>query len=349
MENTRIHFRWKLVLIPVILFLILYLMFKVPNTVGTLVGGILFYLILDPIVEKLDRRFHARALWTFVAVLSAILIITLLVLTINVILSLEIPNFIKSFPMYLETFKSFAKFLDAKFSFMTGPAGNGSTGIVHRLASRMFSAQSLESFLSGSTQALFKIMAISFDLVMSLIIAVYLILDEKRIINFIEDHLSRKLITVNKEMWRDMKSAVSGYFLGLLILGLILFVASWAYLSFMRVNYAFLLSVWAGISIIIPYIGPFVGSLPPVAVALTQGVWPGIYAILFFTILQFLVTSVLSPKVIGEIIGVHPILVILALLVGGELGGMVGMIVAVPITSIVLIFLKYYWPMFLED
>jgi predicted PurR-regulated permease PerM len=86
-----------------------------------------------------------------------------------------------------------------------------------------------------------------------------------------------------------------------------------------------------------------------VVIALSQGAAPGIYVLIFMTVLQFIVTSVLSPKIIGEIIGVHPVLVILALIAGGELGGMVGMIVAVPLTSVVLIFLKYYWPMFLED
>ena len=347
--EAHVHFRWKLILIPVIILAMIYLMFKVPNTVGTLIVGVLLYMILSPMVNNLNRIFNSRVLWTFLVILCACMLLVLFALPLNYLISNELPNLSKQLPSFINSFNSLLAGFDKRFDFLEQIYHGKIGSVSQRLLGGIFSQSSVEAFFSSSTQAIFKLMTLSFDFVLALIIAVYLILDEGRILDMVEERLPKKFLSLNRKMWHDMMASISGYFMGLFILGLILFAVSWAGLHLMRVDYAFLLSIWIGITIIIPYLGPFIGSAPAVVMALSQGVIPGIYVLVFMTILQFIVTSILSPKIIGEIIGVHPVLVILALIAGGELGGMAGMIVAVPLTSVVLIFLKYYWPMFLED
>ncbi len=347
--ETRLHFRWKLILIPVIILSVLYLLFKVPSTVGTFVVGLLIYMILSPMVNRLCRIYDVRPLWTVLVMLLSFFSIGLLLSLANYLMMNELPDLSKQLPAFSQSFNSILAQVDSKFSFVDQFFPGKGSSVSQRMLGGFLNSGAIEAFLNNSTQTLFRIMAMSFSFVMALIISVYLILDEGRILDLIEERLPKKFLTLNRKMWHDMVSSISGYFMGLFILGLILFFSSWIGLSLLRVHYSFLLSVWIGITIIIPYLGPFIGSIPASVMALSQGVAPGVYTILFLTLLQFFVTSILSPKIIGEIIGVHPVLVILALIAGGELGGMVGMIVAVPLTSVVLIFLKYYWPMFLED
>ena len=347
--ETRLHFRWKLILIPIIILSILYLLFKVPNTVGTFVVGLLIYMILSPLVNRLCGLRDLRPLWTALVMLLSFVAIGGVLSLANYLVMNDLPDFLKKLPALSRSLNSMLAGIDSLFSFADQFLPQGKGSLSQNLVGGVLNSGAVQAFLNNSTQALFRIMTMSFSFVMALIISVYLILDEARLLDLIEERLPKKFLSLNRKMWHDMMASISGYFMGLFILGLILFVSGWIGLSLIKVNYAFLLSVWMGVTVIIPYLGPFIGSIPAAALALSQGVLPGIYAIIFLTVLQFFVTSILAPKIIGSIIGVHPVLVILALIAGGELGGMVGMIVAVPLTSVVLIFLRYYWPMFLDD
>lgn len=346
--NTFIHFRWKMLLIPGFILGLLLLMYKVPNTVGTFLTGLIIYLILNPLVEILCKKYKSRALMTLMVFSLVILVILLFIVPLNYLLQVELPKFVSQIPGFLASLNAMIAEFDKKFVFISTILGLKG-GLISEMMKNLLSQNFMTQLISNSTGFMMGLAAVSFDFIMGLIIAAYLIIDEPRILNFIEKHLPKKLILINRDMWHDMLRCISGYFGGILILGLILFVISWISLAVMGVPYSFMLSVWAGITIIIPYIGPFVGSIPAVAVALTKDLWLGMSVATFMTVLQFIVTSVIGPKVLGEIIGIHPIIVILALIIGGELGGLVGMILAVPLTSILVIFLRYYWPMFLED
>ena len=94
------------------------------------------------------------------------------------------------------------------------------------------------------------------------------------------------------------------------------------------------LSLFNGILNIIPYFGPLFGAIPAVFIALLQStekaVWTG--ALLF--IIQQIEGDIVSPKIVGECIRIHPIMIIILLLIGQKLGGFIGMVLAVPIAVI---------------
>ncbi len=346
---TVITFRWKMVLIPAIILAIILLMYKLPNAVGTLLAGFVFYLLLDPIVDRLNRKIKFRGLITMMVFLVILAIFACIIVLLNYLLTVEIPKFAASIPAFVGFAKMILANLDSHFVWLEKLMGVNTSGLFTSIVKNMFSQNTMAAFIANSTSIIMKLVSISFDFVMALIIAAYLIIDEQRILTFIGEHISRRLLLLNRQMWHEMLHSISGYIGGLLILGTILFLASWLFLGVMNIPYAFILSLWGGFTIIIPYVGPFIGVIPAVIVALTKGIWAGVTIGVFLAVLQFVVTSVIGPKILGEIIGVHPVIVIVALIAGGELGGMVGMVLAVPLTCVILIFLKYYWPMFIEN
>lgn len=343
------HFKWKMLLIPIFILALLFLMQKVPNAVGTFLAGFVLYLILDPMVDMLNKKYKSRVLLTLIVFIFVFVVFSLVLMLLNYLVKVELPRFMLQIPAFMASVKMLLAEIDARTVFIDNLSGGQIKGLFSTMFNNLASQNAFSSVVSGSTAMLMKIMTVSFDLVMALIISAYLIIDEPRILNFIEENLPRRIMLLNRQMWHEMLRTISGYVIGLLILGTIIFTISWIGLLFAGVPYAFTLSVWGGMTIIIPYIGPFIGSIPAIAVAFTKGIWLGASVAVFLTILQFVVTSVIGPKILGEIIGVHPVIVILALIVGGELGGMAGMILAVPLTSILIIFLRYYWPMFTED
>ena len=99
--------------------------------------------------------------------------------------------------------------------------------------------------------------------------------------------------------------------------------------------YSFLLGILAGIMELIPYFGPILASVPILAIALLKGKILFIKTLVAIILIQQLEGNVLAPKILGDSLGLHPLTVIFLLLSGFTLGGVVGMILAVPLAAIV--------------
>lgn len=343
-----LKFRWKLLLIPSLVFLLLFTMYKLPNTFGTFLAGIILYLILNPVVDIFNKKIRPRFFCAAIVFILFFILLALFGSLVNYIGTTELPKFTSQIPSFISTVRELLKNFDSKLVLLNKLSAGQFNNFSSTLFNSIFSSNLINEFFSNARQALFTIMTISFDFIMAVVIAFYLVIDEQRILQFIEKTLPKRIISINREMWKEMMRCMSGYVAGLILLGIILFISSYIGLIYLKVQYAFLLSLWIGATIIIPYIGPFIGTLPALIVAFSQTMFTGVAATIYFILVQFIVTSIIGPKILGEIIGIHPIIVILTLIAGGELGGIAGMIIAVPLTSIFLIFVKYYWSMFVE-
>src|SRR5256885_16583640 len=98
-------------------------------------------------------------------------------------------------------------------------------------------------------------------------------------------------------------------------------------------EYALLFGVWAGIPELIPYVGPWLGALPPVLYALVQHPLSALWVVLLFLGIQQLEGHVIVPKVMSHSLRLHPLLVIFGLLAGGEIYGFPGILVALPLLA----------------
>src|SRR5699024_8782775 len=101
------------------------------------------------------------------------------------------------------------------------------------------------------------------------------------------------------------------------------------------------LSIIMGLTNVIPYFGPIIGAIPAVLITLTISKKLVLFVILAVFIVQIIENNFLSPYIVGKSIRIHPVLIIFALLLGGELGGVVGMIFAVPLLTIGNVIFKH--------
>jgi predicted PurR-regulated permease PerM len=105
--------------------------------------------------------------------------------------------------------------------------------------------------------------------------------------------------------------------------------------------YALTLGIYAGLMAIVPYLGPLLGALPSVLIALTISPWMALFTlILYFVVIQFFESNFITPLIMGRATGLNPITVIIVLLIGGQLYGMLGIILAVPVTTALKVFAK---------
>jgi predicted PurR-regulated permease PerM len=139
-----------------------------------------------------------------------------------------------------------------------------------------------------------------------------------------------------------VQRAVSGYVRGQLlfsaIMGVSAGVALWIFGAIgifpLGQTYAFAFGLFFGLMELVPYVGPVLGALPPVIVALVQDPLTALWVVLLFVALQQLEGHVVAPNVFGRALRLNPLLVILALLLGGQIYGFVGALVALPIAAV---------------
>lgn len=134
---------------------------------------------------------------------------------------------------------------------------------------------------------------------------------------------------------KDIDQSLGGYIRGQLFVGAILGAAAMIALWLVGMPYPILLGLVIAITDIIPYFGPILGAIPVVLIALTiswKMVWVTVGIML---VLQFIEGNILGPFIVGRNLHIHPVFIIFSLLLGGELAGVPGMILAVPIFSVI--------------
>lgn len=194
--------------------------------------------------------------------------------------------------------------------------------------------------LRNSLTGLIKTVSAMFDLILAMILAYYLIKDAEF---FREGALSlvpRKWRNGIISACREINDILSRFIQGQLLTALIIGIMSTIGLFIIGVKYPLILGMISGIANIIPYFGPFIGAIPAVAVALIESPIKALWAVVVFVIIQQIDNTFVTPKIIEGRLGLHPVTTILAVLVGGEFFGIIGMLVAVPAAAIIKVVVK---------
>lgn len=173
------------------------------------------------------------------------------------------------------------------------------------------------------------------NVIMGLIIAFYLLMDKEKVISFgkivIKCIFSEKLSDIiihNVKIINDtFNSFFSGKTLDSFIIGVIFFIGA----VILNIPYPLLFSIIIAITNMIPYFGPFIGAVPVTILTVLVSPVKGIWVLIFIIILQQFDGMILGPKILGDSIGLKPIGVIFAIIVGGAVAGPLGMFFGVPI------------------
>src|SRR5829696_5438541 len=152
-----------------------------------------------------------------------------------------------------------------------------------------------------------------------------------------------------RDLWEAFGESLSRYLGGLVFVVMIQGVLAAAALYLLGVRYAILLGVWVSVTAIIPYLGAFLGGIPAVIVALVFGspnfdssTTTAILTIVAYVLIQQLEGNFLTPRIQGQALQVHPILVLLAVIAGGELAGLAGVVFAVPALAVFRVLFDFF-------
>ncbi|WP_317739000.1 AI-2E family transporter [Clostridium tetani] len=177
------------------------------------------------------------------------------------------------------------------------------------------------------------------------IISYYFLVDWKKINSRLIVLFPMKIRTVVQRIMKDIDKILTRYIVVQIILSALIGAVTFIILILLKVDFPILLSVINAFFNIIPYFGPILGSIPAILVALTISTKKALWTAICLYLIQQIEGNIISPKFIGDNISMHPLLIIILLIIGGELWGVLGMILAIPLGVIIKVIyedLNYY-------
>lgn len=306
------------------------------------VAGFALAYLLTPLTDRLEK-------WGVNRLVAALLIITVVVLAFVCMILLVVPvlsgqlaSFIASVPDYVTKLRSVVtdpsrpilqKLLGAGFS------DDQSISELMRQGAGWLTTF-LHSLWSGG-RALVSMFSL---IVVTPVVAFYLICDWHRMIAKMDEWIPLQHRETVHALAREIDAAISGYVRGQSLVCLILGAFYAIALSLSGLNFGLLIGLVSGLISFIPYVGSLTGLVLSLGVAVAQ-FWPDYYSILLvlgiFVFGQFIEGNVLSPKLVGESVGLHPVWVIFALLAFGYLFGFVGLLLAVPLAATIGVLARF--------
>jgi predicted PurR-regulated permease PerM len=177
-----------------------------------------------------------------------------------------------------------------------------------------------------------------FSFVLIVILSFYFAMQEHGIQNFLRIVIpGRETEAYAIDLWERSKEKIGKWMQGQLLLGVLMFVLVYLGLTIFGVPYALSLALLAGTFEIIPVFGPILSAIPGVILAFTAGgTTLALIIAAFYLLVQQFESHLIYPLVVRKIVGVPPILVILALIIGWELAGVLGVLISVPVASILM-------------
>jgi len=203
-------------------------------------------------------------------------------------------------------------------------------------ASIMSGGRTVFNTLGGVVGALFAV-------VLSLVIAFYMSVQK--------DSLQRLAVLLSPKKKREyvkgliarIQEKLGAWLKGQLVLCLVVGVLAYIGLLILGVKYALILAVIVAITEIVPYIGPFVGAVPAILIALTQSPILALFTIILYVLIQQIENAFITPNIMRKAVGLNPIITIAAISAGGTLAGIGGAIIAIPLAATLSILLKDAW------
>jgi len=300
------------------------------------VAGMAVAYLLDPICDRLERWGLSRTLATTVLTVAFLILALAAFLLLVPVLAGQVVSLIERVPGYVETLRGqFAQLLavvearvDPAMLEQVEGALAGSTERLVRWVTGL-----LGQVISGGV-ALANLISL---LVITPVVAFYLLRDWDKIVARVDTWLPRRHAETIREQVRAVDATLAGFLRGQGTVCTILAVYYGLGLSLAGLDFGLVIGLVAGLLSFVPYVGAIVGLLLSVGLALVQfDAWlPIAIVAAVFVLGQVVEGNFLTPKLVGESVGLHPVWIIFALLAGGTLFGFVGILLAIPAAAVV--------------
>jgi predicted PurR-regulated permease PerM len=296
-------------------------------TVPFLVGLVIAYL-LHPVVSALEKRRVPRLMAVLLIYISFILLITVGCVNAIPVFTRQLVELSDDLPRLTSWYHTWMQEWEAHKYFLPDSISIGVDRVIVQSQEKM--AQTIGTLVNNARNTLGKILAYA----VVPFIAFYLLKDIKEInsvgMTMIPSRYRKQTLAVLRDVNESLSKYIHGQMIVALVVGILAYLGYWI----IDMPYPFVLATFVCLTNIIPYIGPIIGAAPAILVALSISTKMALLVLLVNTVIQVLEGNILSPNIVGRSLHLHPLMIIFALLAGEAVGGILGLIVAVPVLAV---------------
>ncbi len=328
----------------VILALVLLLGFVVIITMGKMLAPVLAALVLsyllEGVVTTLQRLGAPRLVAVILVFLVFIIVLVFALLGLLPKLSYQVTQLFQQLPNIIGKVQGVIMHLPEQYPGLVSEAQVAD--LMNAIRAELGSLG--QRVLSVSMASVVGVMMIMVYLILVPFLVFFFLKDKQRIIAWFQGYLPKERALTTR-VWQDVNVQIANYVRGKVWEILIVGGVSYVTFTVMGLQYAVLLSTLVGLSVIIPYIGAAAVTLPIAAIAFFQWGWSSDtwYILLVYGVIQALDGNILVPLLFSEVVNLHPVAIIIAVVVFGGLWGFWGVFFAIPLATLVQAVLKA-WP-----
>lgn len=320
----------------VIILILIWLLYILRDIVLILVVAVILASAINPWVVAMKKRKIPR-------VLGALVIYIILFGLFILIIGLFIPPIANQISDISHNFSTYWNKASDYFNQLQNPTIKNSL-----LGNLQNGLQSLQSNLGKTTAGIFNALVTIFggfiSFITILVISFYMVIQEDAMRKFVSSLAPDKYQPYIFQLIKRIQEKLGGWLKWQLALGFIVGFLDFVGLSILGVKYTLVLGLWAGLTEIIPLIGPVFGAIPGVFIALiTGGITKALLAAAIYLLVQLLRNNLIMPKVMQKATDLNPVVVIIVMFIGAKLAGIVGIILAIPVTLVIKVFVEDFW------
>ena len=326
-----------------LIFAALVLIYFLQPILAPFLAGLALAYLFDPLVDRLENLKLNRAFSTCVVFLVFFVLVITALLVILPLLSRELSALLRDLPLLITWLQqTTSPWLVANFGI--DPFAIKPGDIVNQVRGNWQQAGGIvKMILEQVMQSSLTFLATLGSIALTPVVAFYLMRDWDRLVVRIRALVPRDNEQQFLQLSTECDEVLSAFLRGQLLIMFLLGCIYSAGLYLVGLEQAILIGVLAGLVSIVPYLGVIVGVLAATLAAMVQFQdWmPLLYVLLVFGVGQALESMLLTPWLVGDKIGMHPVVVIFAVLAGGQLFGFVGILLALPIAAVSLVFARH--------
>ncbi|MAI40880.1 MAG: AI-2E family transporter [Candidatus Azotimanducaceae bacterium] len=338
-------------LVSIVTVIILIAIYHLKSILTPFLVGVILAYLGDPLVDRLEDYKVKRTLGVLLVFTVFLLILFGLALVVIPILVNEVSSLVRDIPVIFSWLQvSASPYLVSTFDI--DPFDVSLERLKQSILDNWQQAGGFVGhFVQEVTASGIAMLNALISMTLVPVVAFYLLRDWDDVIEKIRQmiplHMETKVVTLTKECDDVLSQFVRGQLLIMFLLGCVYALG----LTIIGLDLAILIGLVAGLASIVPYLGFVVGILAAVLAALFQfqDLMPLVYVLLVFLVGQGLEGMILTPLLVGDRIGLHPVAVIFAVLAGGQLFGFFGVLLALPIAAVMMVFIRDFRATYLRS
>lgn len=322
----------------IMILLLLLFIFVIKNVLVILFLALLLSSVLEPAVRMLVSRRLPKGIATLIVYLGILIGLGLFLTLVIAPINNEAKQLGIKIPVYIEKISNGE--IPGIQAFMKNPAF-----FSHFIAElKVMQTNLVEWTTTGVYSSFTSIIGGIFSAIVVIVISFYLIVEDESLKKTIKMVVPANYQPYLVQLFKKIQNKIGLWARAYILMATIVWFLVFILLTILRVPYALVLSLFAAITEIVPMVGPLIAAVPAVIIAFFDSPLKALFVMIGFTIINLIESHLLTPKIMQKAVGLNPVIVILVVLTGAKIGGILGVLLAIPVTTAFSVFIADFFP-----